>query len=73
MNTAQLSKVVHESLRSLSVKNVEITRDFETDRYVCKVVFVVNAEDEIGVFSALHAVVAGVTEHLISKYKTGMN
>ena len=68
MNDKQFSQLVHESLRVLNVKDVSITKDFEVDRYVCRVVFLVDAEDEIGAFSALHTVVAGVTEHLMRKY-----
>lgn len=73
MTEKQFSQMALASLRSLSVQGVSVTRKFETDQFVCKVTFVVNAEDEIGVFSALHTVLAGVTEHLMRKHSTRNN
>lgn len=68
MQKTTLERLIHDSLRSLSVKDVRIDRDHETDQFVCSVRFLVNAEDEIGVFSALHTVVAATTEHLMRKH-----
>lgn len=73
MTNDQFSRLVHESLRTLRVENVRIDRKFDTDEFVCTVKFAVYAEDEIGVFSALHTVVVGVTEHLMHKYSTRNN
>jgi hypothetical protein len=51
------------------MKDVQIDRDLVTDKFVCRVKFVVDAQDELGIFSALHTVVTAMNAHLMDKVK----
>jgi hypothetical protein len=69
MEYNRLAKLTHGLLCSLGVKDVRIDRDLDSDKFVCRVTFVVDAQDELGVFSALHTVVAAINAHLVDKVK----